>query len=291
MTAPVVRQFPGTIPDKGQSQTTFDTNVDAFLDWQALQFAPDLVAFGTFASDTAAALVAANLPSLAGRALDAVRVNAAADGVEFANVTAAGWALLDDANAAAQRVTLGLVIGTDIPSFASPTFTGAVTAGSFVGDGSALTGIVNGFFIVQETQASGTDGGTFTSGAWRTRTLNVTQINTIGSASLASNQVTLPAGTYRVTGSCSGFAVNAHMAAIYNVTNSAFLVYGSQEFVGSADGITTRSDINAVFTISGTKVLEVRHQCQTTRATDGFGRSASFSVPNIYAQMSFEKIA
>jgi len=108
MTAPVIRQYSGTIPDKGQAQTAFDTNVDAFLDWQALQFAPDLVAFGEFASDTGAALVAGNLPPLTGRALDAVRVNAAADGVEFVDVTAAGWALLDDANATAQRTTLGL---------------------------------------------------------------------------------------------------------------------------------------------------------------------------------------
>ena len=122
MTAPVIRQFTGTIPDKGQSQTAFDTNVDAFLDWQALQFAPDLVAFGTFANDTAAALVAANLPSLTGRALDAVRVNAAADDVEFADVTAAGWALLDDADAAAQRTTLGAAALT------SPTFTGVPAA-------------------------------------------------------------------------------------------------------------------------------------------------------------------
>ena len=83
MTAPVIRQYQGTIPDKGQSQTAFDTNVDAFLDWQALQFAPDLVAFGEFASDTEAALVAANLPPLTGRAANMVRVNAAADGVEF----------------------------------------------------------------------------------------------------------------------------------------------------------------------------------------------------------------
>jgi len=108
MTAPVVRQFPGTIPDKGQSQTTFDTNVDAFLDWQALQFAPDLVAFVTWADGIRAALIAENLPSLTGKELDAVRVNAAGDGVEFADVTAAGWALLDDADAAAQRVTLGV---------------------------------------------------------------------------------------------------------------------------------------------------------------------------------------
>jgi len=122
MTAPVVRQFPGTIPDKGQSQTAFDTNVDAFLDWQALQFAPDLVAFVTWADGIRAALIAENLPSLTGRELDAVRVNAAGDGVEFANVTAAGWALLDDADAAAQRVTLGAA------ALASPAFTGTPAA-------------------------------------------------------------------------------------------------------------------------------------------------------------------
>ena len=119
MTAPVIRQFTGTIPDKGQPQTEFDTNVDAFLDWQALQLAPDLVAFGVFANSTAAALVAANLPPLTGQALDAVRVNAAADGVEFADVTAAGWALLGDADAAAQRTTLGAASIESVESKAS----------------------------------------------------------------------------------------------------------------------------------------------------------------------------
>ena len=114
MTAPVIRQFVGSIPDKGQAQTTFDTNVDEWLDWTTLQFAPDLVDFGVWADQVRAALIAGNLPPLTGRALDAVRVNAAADGVEFADVTAAGWALLDDVDAAAQRVTLGLVIGTNV---------------------------------------------------------------------------------------------------------------------------------------------------------------------------------
>jgi len=92
--------------------------MDAFLDWQALQFAPDLVAFGTFANDTSAALVAANLPSLTGRALDAVRVNAAADDVEFANVTAAGWALLNASGSAPMYAARAWVnfSGTGTPS-------------------------------------------------------------------------------------------------------------------------------------------------------------------------------
>ena len=122
MTAPVIRQYIGTIPDKGQAQIAFDTNIDSYLDWQTLQFAPDLVAFGAWADQVRAALIAGNLPTLTGRQLDAVRVNAAGNGVEFADVTAAGWALLDDANAAAQRVTLGAA------PLAGPTFTGTATA-------------------------------------------------------------------------------------------------------------------------------------------------------------------
>jgi len=108
MTAPVIRQYPGTIPDKGQAQTAFDTNVDAFLDWQALQFAPDLVAFGTWADQVRAALIAGNLPPLTGRQFDAVRVNAAGNGVEFADVTSFGWALLADTSFSDMRTRLGL---------------------------------------------------------------------------------------------------------------------------------------------------------------------------------------
>ena len=87
MTAPVIRQYPGTIPDKGQAQTAFDTNVDAFLDWQALQFAPDLVAFGTWTTGVAntvlATALAGDLPALTGKAGNYIRANNAEDGGEF----------------------------------------------------------------------------------------------------------------------------------------------------------------------------------------------------------------
>jgi len=60
----------------------------------------------TFNAGLSAALVAGNLPSLTGNELDAVRVNAAGDGVEFVDVTAAGWTFLSATTTAAQRTAL-----------------------------------------------------------------------------------------------------------------------------------------------------------------------------------------
>jgi len=117
MTLPVITVYPDAIPSKGQAQTAFDTNVNDYLTWQ-VTFATQLTPWITQANALGAALVAGNLPPLTGRQLDAVRVNAAANGVEFVDVTAAGWALLDDANAAAQRATLGL--GTAATTAAIP---------------------------------------------------------------------------------------------------------------------------------------------------------------------------
>ena len=54
------------------------------------------------------------------------------------------------------------------------------------------------FLHIQDQKPQGTHGGTFTSGAWRTRDLNTVLTNTITGASLATNQITLPAGKYYV---------------------------------------------------------------------------------------------
>lgn len=145
--------------------------------------------------------------------------------------------------------------------------------------------------IVQEQQTSGTAGGTFTSGAWRTRALNTEVIDTGAYASVAASQITLAAGTYRVRAYALANQVGSHQVRLYNVTGAAVLVYGSSAFAGAADNGVTISCLSYRFTIGISSVIELQHQCQTTKATDGLGVAGSFGGIEIYSEVYLEREA
>ena len=142
---------------------------------------------------------------------------------------------------------------------------------------------------VRDEKAQNTDGGTFTAGAWRTRDLNTSKTNTIGGASLAANQVTLPAGTYWCEIKVPAHNVDQHQARLYNVTGAAVLVIGTSEST-STSLIQTSSWIRGRFTLTASSALEVRHWCITTRADTGFGYAANITT-EIYADAVFWKEA
>ena len=145
--------------------------------------------------------------------------------------------------------------------------------------------------LVQEQQTSGTAGGTFTSGAWRTRALNTEVIDTGSNASVAASQITLAAGTYRVRAYALANQVGSHQVRLYNVTGAAVLVYGSSAFAGAADNGVTMSCLSYRFTIGISSVIELQHQCQTTKATDGLGVAGSFGGIEIYSEVYLEREA
>ncbi len=144
---------------------------------------------------------------------------------------------------------------------------------------------------VQDQKAANTAGGTFTSGAWQTRTLNTVVTNTITGASLASNQITLPAGTYDVEASAPAAIVGRHKCKLYDTTGAADLLIGTSEVCTEATNVENRSFLRGRIVLSVQSVLELRHRCATTYAGGGFGVESNFGVIEVYADVLIRKIA
>lgn len=165
-----------------------------------------------------------------------------------------------------------------------------VPDGSLSNNGGGEVSIIHTPYIcIQDQKAQGTSGGTFTSGAWRTRDLNTEVSDVGGFASVSSNQITLAAGTYIFDISAPAYKCNRHQAKLYNVSDASDVAFGSSEYTGSADNTGNRSVIRGKFTIAASKILEVRHQCQTTANTYGLGVEANFGT-EIYTIAEFWKV-
>jgi hypothetical protein len=141
--------------------------------------------------------------------------------------------------------------------------------------------------IVADEKTAGTGGGTFTGGAWRTRTLNTVRRNDIAGASLASNQVTLPAGEYVVIGEAGADAVNNHQARLYDATNSAELVLGTSQQASSSNQVHNVSHLRGAFTLSATAAVELQHDCVSTGSFGATGDSGSVET---FAVLEIRKV-
>jgi hypothetical protein len=144
---------------------------------------------------------------------------------------------------------------------------------------------------VRDEKASGTSGGTFTSGAWQTRTLNTSMTNEISGASLSSNQITLPSGTYFINALAVALKVDGHKAKLRNITDSSDTLIGTSEYSGAGGVVTSSSIINGRFTIASQKTFEIQHRCDLTSSTNGFGQAQAFSVVEVFADVRIWKVA
>jgi len=141
-------------------------------------------------------------------------------------------------------------------------------------------------FLVRDEKTANTAGGTFTSGARRTRALNTEAVDTANRVTVASNQMTVEAGTYRWRIRAPAFQCGRHKAWLRNVTDSADLLVGSSAY--SNPGATpdvTDSWIIGRTVLAATKVLEVQHQCETTSATFGLGVEANLTSVEVYTEV------
>ena len=144
---------------------------------------------------------------------------------------------------------------------------------------------------VRDEKSAGTAGGDANNGSFQTRTLNTVMTNEISGASLASNQITLPTGTYYIYASGSAFQVQAHKMKLRNVTDSSDTLLGTSVFSTAAYEGKMQSMVIGRFTIASQKVFELQHRVADTKTTNGFGIASNFSVTEVYADVQIWKIA
>jgi hypothetical protein len=149
----------------------------------------------------------------------------------------------------------------------------------------------NPVLYVEDQKPSGTPGGSSTVGT-QVRTLNTVVRNTISGASLSSNQITLPAGTYYVLASAPCHKSEVHKVFLYNATSGSVLLTGSSEYARVATEAQTRSFVGGFFTLSATSALELRHYVAVSASTIGLGVAVSLAGHNeVYSQVYIEKVA
>lgn len=153
-----------------------------------------------------------------------------------------------------------------------------------------VTGAFSQILAVRDKKTTGTAGGTFTSGAWQTRTLNEVVKNTISGASLDSNRMTLPAGDYVIWARAPAFKVDENQIRVQNVSDGTNLLFGGNAYSGSG-GQYGSSDAECMgwFTLAATKNVEIQHRCVTTNASNGFGRPTGFG-DEVYTEVLVSKL-
>jgi len=147
----------------------------------------------------------------------------------------------------------------------------------------------NGYMLVEHQTAQGVDAGDTVVGV-NTRPLNTVMANTISGASLASDQITLPAGTYRIRASAVAWHCNGSRLGLYNVTDSAYTALGMAVNGENslADLMGWEISLKARFTISASKTFQVR-QFSEFASTNGFGKASNAIGVEVYASVEINK--
>jgi hypothetical protein len=141
---------------------------------------------------------------------------------------------------------------------------------------SGSLGIFDSYAVIADVKSSGTAGGTFSTGNWRTRDLNTEIVDTDGIVSISSNQFTLQAGSYLINAISSAYKISNTVLKLYNITDSSDTAFGMTGYIPNTENNQTNIHLTTRFTISGAKVFELQQAGAGSENTYGMGVNHSF---------------
>lgn len=146
---------------------------------------------------------------------------------------------------------------------------------------------LNYYIKVSEIENSGTSGSGLILNTWTNVVLNTKDYDTGSLATLSSNQVSLPSGTYLVRASVPSTGGQPFQVRVYNVTGSAVLVLG-QNGPAISNNVSLVSGASGLFTISITSNIAIQYYSGTGTGT--IGAANSFGT-EVYSIAEFTKVA
>ncbi len=176
--------------------------------------------------------------------------------------------------------TQGAVPAPLIADFAADKFLSA--DGTF----KAVPSNLGGYCLIQDQKANGTNGGSSLSLAWHTHDLNTEVVDTQNVATVAANQATLIAGTYRARLNATFYESQACRVRLRDVTNNVTLALGVGGYTNSsADYAENQAGAEGRFTLVAPTAVELQYWVRGAQATNGLGHPATSGEVEVYASL------
>lgn len=174
--------------------------------------------------------------------------------------SASAWSALAP-TAAGQEIISTLVSGSNVPAY-----------------------VQRGQAYFTDEKSAGTNGGTFTAGAWQLRDLNRSVFNNAPGCSLSSNQILLDIGEWEIFARAPAAAGVLNHQCIFAEIGPASAEYGSCAYA-TANAQTDSFVRTRVTVASNGTAFGLYHRCNTTIATFGFGAAVNFAGAEVYSSV------
>lgn len=160
--------------------------------------------------------------------------------------------------------------------------------------GNPGTSAVQEWAYFADKKPSGTSGGQGIGNQWKQRDFSLIEKfpTSGGSIGVAANSVILSPGTYYVKASAPAYKINSHRI-IFSPSSSQFtgsVLLGSTAYARSGTFDASASIVDGILTIQTSQQFGIFHWIELSDGSLDFGIPANSGAPEVYTQLTIQKL-